>query len=108
MRTAIFERQGGWCYWCGLPLGENEALHHRRLRSQGGQDTIENLVLVHHKCHNLGSRSIHLNPGQAAARGFICRAGMEPAETPLRIHGGAHIRLNADGTTTTIEENTNV
>lgn len=103
-RDGIAERQHGFCWWCGKTLPGTYAIHHRKLRSQGGSDDPVNLVAVCHGCHNLGTHAIHLNPGIAAQRGFICRNGHDPAATPMTIHGGNVVRVNEDGTITTLSE----
>lgn len=97
-------RHDGYCPWCSRPLGDNFALHHRLLRSHGGTDSPANLVPIHHACHNLGTRAVHMNPSAAVSRGFIVRSGGDPAHAPLRLHGGRTVRLNEDGTVTTLEE----
>jgi len=54
----LWKEQGGKCVVCGQAfLSEEEAwhVHHRVWRCQGGQDTYDNLELLHANCH----RQIH-------------------------------------------------
>lgn len=98
----VLERANGYCEACGLP-GQDLALHHRRLRSQGGKDEVANLIAVHHKCHNLGTHSIHLNPSKAVANGQIVPSWAEPSEFPLYMPDGSKVLLGQDGSYITIE-----
>lgn len=66
--------------WCqaridGVCTGRNEHAHHRRLRSQLGPTSFENLLAVCLKCHTW----IHAHPADAHALGFILRSG-DPIE----------------------------
>jgi RNA-directed DNA polymerase len=50
----LWKEQGGQCVVCGQPLrSEEEAwqVHHRVWRCRGGQDTYDNLELLHAHCH---------------------------------------------------------
>ena len=54
----LWKGQGGKCPGCGQPLEVEERpwhLHHRVWRCFGGQETFDNLVLLHANCH----RQIH-------------------------------------------------
>jgi RNA-directed DNA polymerase len=52
-RQKLAKRQKGRCLECGESLFNDEEvqIHHRWARSQGGNDTYSNLVLVHLFCH---------------------------------------------------------
>jgi len=93
----VLERAKGYCEVCGLP-GDNFALHHRRLRSQGGLDQVCNLIAVHHGCHNLNTNSIHNNPATAKVKGYICPSWADPAEYPFHLPDGRIVRLTNEGT----------
>ncbi|MBV8127439.1 MAG: HNH endonuclease, partial [Planctomycetaceae bacterium] len=48
---------------CGQPLRiaeEDCQIHHRIWRTRGGQDTVDNLELLHANCH----RQIHVREGR--------------------------------------------
>ena len=97
-------RAAGYCEYCDSPAEETMALHHRKLRSRGGADTVANLVFIHHGCHNLKTHSIHLRPGAAETRGYMVGSWQDPAEVPLVKADGSVILLLDDGSTKTITE----
>ena len=93
----VLARANGWCEKCGGYLNDNYALHHRRLRSQGGGDCPENILVVHHECHNLGTNSIHLNPKEAKIKGWICPSWADPSEYPVHLPDGSIVRFTHEG-----------
>lgn len=98
----VLERAGHYCEACGM-VGSDFALHHRKLRSQGGLDAPSNLIAVHHGCHNLGTHSIHLNPKAAIAKGQIVPSWADPLEFPLTLSDGNVVRLDNEGNYLEIE-----
>lgn len=94
----VQERAGNYCEACGGVADEGMALHHRKLKSRGGKDSASNLISVHHKCHNLGTKSIHLNPAWASEKGFMVASWQEPEETPMSLPSGGFALLLDDGT----------
>lgn len=56
--------------------------HHRKLRSQGGDDSPENILYVTESFH----RWIHANPGISYARGWLVKSWENPAEIPVEPH----------------------
>ena len=98
----VLDRAGGYCELCGRP--GDLALHHRKLRSQGGEDEPANLVAIHHHCHNLGTNSVHLNPAMAKKTGFIVPSWAEPTEYPLTLSDGCKVLLDNLGGYTYLEE----
>lgn len=99
LREQVWARCNGYCEKCGKPMREDDfAVHHRRLRSQGGQDVVENLLALHHKCHNLGTHSVHMNPTSSMLRGYIVPRHAEPSETPLTRANGDVLLLTPEGT----------
>jgi hypothetical protein len=95
--NTVLARANGYCEACGLP-GNNFALHHRRLRSQGGLDQVCNLIAVHHECHNMSTNSIHLRPSVAKIKGWIVPSWANPADYPLHLPDGSIVRLTHEGT----------
>lgn len=96
LREALLERCQGYCEWCDRPLSYNPddwAAHHRKLRSQGGRDELENLLAVHHGCHNLHTKSIHLRPVIAYERGALVHSWDDPTTTPLTRMDGSKVML---------------
>jgi len=52
--AALYERQGGRCRHCGdrLTAAEGWQVHHRHWRVYGGDDSLDNLELLHENCHH--------------------------------------------------------
>lgn len=61
----LLKEQQGRCRVCGQQLGEGQEwnLHHRVRRSHGGDDSLDNLELLHGNCH----RQIHSQQGSDEA-----------------------------------------
>ena len=82
---AVRERAEGRCEAMNFPIcnGRAEQLHHRRLRSQGGEHTVVNLIAVCAPCHN----RFHREVAEAVSQGWIVRSVHEPAEVPMKYRG---------------------
>jgi hypothetical protein len=93
----VIERANGYCEVCGGVAQESMALHHRKLRSQGGKDQVSNLIWVHHKCHNLGTFSIHNQPAVSVEKGWICPSWAEPHSFPFVKPDGSIVLLHDNG-----------
>ncbi len=103
----VLDRDGHACVKCGLGLhgtrGVDYSIHHRKLRSQGGGHTADNLVAMcgHGSagCHSWA----HSRRGAAERLGLIVPSAYEPATFPLwhAIHG--RVLLVADGSWQPIE-----
>lgn len=100
---AVLSRAGNYCEACGQS-GSDFALHHRRLKSQGGKDEVCNLIAVHHKCHNLGTNSIHMRPKVAIERGQIVPSWAEPSAFPLTLSDESKVLLDNEGNYTYLKE----
>lgn len=100
----VIARAAGYCEKCGSVAAESMALHHRKLKSRGGKDSVSNLIYVHHGCHNLGTDSIHLNPGYSANKGWMVGSWQEPNETPMFLPDGRLVILEENGKITEIKE----
>ena len=98
-RDLVLTRAMGYCEYGGEPLTapEETALHHRKLRSHGGRDTPDNLLVVCHAHHNLASDSIHLKVAKAHIYGYIVTGGQEPEAVLVRIHKRHWAYLSRDG-----------
>ena len=92
----VLSRSRGFCERCQNP-SHDLALHHRKLKSRGGKDEVVNLVAVCHKCHNLGTYSIHLNPKEATEKGWMVSAWADPSEVPIAMLDGSQALLKDDG-----------
>lgn len=97
VRQAVFARCAGYCEKCGKPLPYSWALHHRKLRSQGGTDTPDNLVALHHECHNLRTQSVHMNPSLSIKQGYIVPSWADPASWELELPNGSVVCLDKEG-----------
>jgi RNA-directed DNA polymerase len=51
--SALYERQGGRCVQCGRLFTDTDSwqVHHRHWRVYGGDDSLDNLELLHENCH---------------------------------------------------------
>lgn len=86
----VLERAEGSCEHCGcIRPGGRHSLHHRLLRSQGGQDTIENLMVVTPEHHNVAPGSIHQEVARSIDLGHIVEAGKDPADVLVRYYSWA-------------------
>lgn len=96
LRDKVLELAGHCCDMCGQALSAKSwECHHRRLRSQGGLDEVDNLLALHHSCHG----QAHGNRAWARARGYIVHRGDEPATRPVLRHGKTWQLPSIDGWT---------
>jgi hypothetical protein len=98
LREAVLARCQNYCELCGNALTDTFALHHRKLKSRGGKDTIDNLVALHHACHNMGNNAVHLNVQKATVSGHMVPTYATPSEYPLHLPNGSIVTLSAEGT----------
>ncbi|WP_170177806.1 HNH endonuclease [Thermomonospora umbrina] len=84
-RAEAYERAGGKCDLCGQPLSwARFECHHRKKRSQGGDDSLSNLIALHPACHH---DKVHGRPKWAYEHGFMVRRDGDPAKTAVFRHG---------------------
>lgn len=98
LRHAAYDRAGGVCE-AGVAPGcpgrvDRDVFewHHRKLRSQGGDDTIENSLALCPACHGW----VHRNPTAAKTRGLIVPRWAAPAEYAVTLRDGSVVRLTGD------------
>lgn len=98
----VLDRDGDSCVRCGLGLsgdrGTGWSVHHRKLRSQGGDNSLSNLVaLCGHGsagCHGYA----HARPTRARREGgWILRSTDDPASYPVVHALRGFVFLDADG-----------
>ncbi len=99
---AVLERDQHSCIVCGLGLcgerGLDWSIHHRKRRSQGGDNSPANLISVcgHGTagCHG----AIHATPGWARDfGGWLVKGSEDPARVRVLVEAGSHwVYLTAD------------
>lgn len=89
-RAEVFERSQGRCEAAveGVCLGRGDQAHHKRRRSQGGQDTPSNLLWICRKCHD----HVHRFPAQAEALGLLEFSSYNPAPGLVKVERVARER----------------
>jgi hypothetical protein len=83
----VTERAQGMCEIMSRDTGctgRAEHLHHRQLRSQGGEHTVENLIHICSTCHYW----LHAHPAIAYTNGWLVKSTKNPREIPFRRRGG--------------------
>nr|DAV85953.1 MAG TPA: IcmS, IcmW, IcmO (DotL) IV secretion system, Coupling.8A [Caudoviricetes sp.] len=55
--------------------GRAEHIHHRQLRKHGGRHSMENCVVICHRCHEW----IHMHPAISYSHGWLVRSTDNPA-----------------------------
>ena len=82
---AVLARADGWCE-CMLPTvctGAPEHLHHKMLRSQGGEHTEANVTAICAACHSW----VHAHPKWAYRAGLLVHGWEEPTFPPAFYRG---------------------
>lgn len=64
--------------------GQAEHLHHRQMRSQGGQHLVVNIINICHLCHHY----VHMHPAISYENGWLVKSTGNPAQAPVKRHGG--------------------
>lgn len=100
-RQAVLIRDEGLCRRCWRGLtGRPYSIHHRKLLSRGGDDSMPNLVSLCGSgttgCHGW----VHSQPGRAEAAGWMVPSWREPADVPITytgLAGGVQMFLTEQG-----------
>lgn len=82
---AIAERAGDWCE-AMIPtvcVGPPQQIHHRQMRSQGGEHTVENGIFLCHACHSW----VHAHPRWAYRAGLLVKSFDTPVFPPAFYRG---------------------
>lgn len=78
----VHERSAGHCEGCGRVLpAEGGVMHHRKLRSHGGSDQVENLMELHAICHTGHRYSVHGAPARSMRLHHIVAEGEQPEDS---------------------------
>lgn len=91
----VVERAQGMCEIMSPATGctgHAQHLHHRQLRSQGGEHTVVNLVHICSACHYW----LHMHPAISYTNGWLVKSTRDPRYTPFLRRGGA-VFLFEDG-----------
>jgi hypothetical protein len=94
VRAAVLERAAGLCECCGKTLEGYPTHCHHRIRRNGRNHTLDNLVVLRSICHVITPESVHQRPTWAKSRGLIVPTGMDPATTPLTLPSGKLVLLD--------------
>jgi RNA-directed DNA polymerase len=72
---ALYKRQQGRCVQCGQLFNERESwqVHHRHWRVYGGDETLDNLELLHANCHRQ-KHSPRMGTKRCVPRGTFAKA----------------------------------
>lgn len=85
LRAAVFKRDGGSCVCCGDRLDPKVwECHHRKRRSQGGRDELENLIALAPN-HHIGV--VHRHVADSFRRGLLVRRTDNPRLIPILAFG---------------------
>lgn len=93
---AVYERQGGRCEHCGQLFTDPAEwhLHHKHWRVYGGDETLENLQLLHANCH----RQVHSQDSETKGS-RVSREAL--AEGLSCVSGNGHAQFLGEGATVT-------
>lgn len=94
LRDQVYVAAGSCCDICGQALSAKRwECHHRRLKSQGGEDERGNLLALHDACHSLA----HRHRAWARECGYIVHRGDDPQARPVWRHGRSWQLPTEDG-----------
>lgn len=77
IKAGVSARDSHRCIRCGTSRHLDP--HHRRLKSQGGEDQPQNLIMLCRTCHDV----VHANRADAEKAGLIVQAGADPLKVPV-------------------------
>lgn len=82
---ALAERAGGWCEGLipSVCEGPPQQIHHRKLRSQGGEHDLDTCVFLCHACHSW----VHAHPRWAYRAELLVHGWEEPRFPPAFYRG---------------------
>lgn len=100
-KSLVRTRDGHRCQRCGVSIVDiPSSIHHRKLRSQGGQDDASNMIRMCGTgttgCHGWA----HHNRSLALQDGWIVYRIDNPAEVPVRTLEHGWVLLGDDGSRT--------
>lgn len=97
VKAVVEERSQGACERLLHPVctGRAKEMHHRQMRSQGGEHSVVNLLHLCRECHR---EYVHLHPADSYSHGWLVKSHGDPAEVPVTYRGQPVI-LTEDGRT---------
>jgi hypothetical protein len=100
-REQLYGRAGGRCEVGGCQLQDTgmEA-HHRRLRAQGPDHSLENLLATCPRHH----RYIHDHPAHARMKGWMVSGYQNPIARPVVLWNDRTVALTHDGGYTLVDQ----
>lgn len=103
VKATIGERSQGVCEGCGERRGEN--IHHRKFKSRGGENTVENAILL---CGFGNSSGCHgrAHSGDGAELGWAVPRYARPELWPAHRFGVGWVIYDNDGGWQEITEST--
>lgn len=86
-RVLVRASEAGWpnCEVMKRGVCTNQGFHwhHRKLRSQGGEHTVENGLYICHACHEY----IHAHPKESYEKGWLVKSFGKPETVPVKRRG---------------------
>jgi len=55
IRARLLARDGGDCWFCGTPMGDDCTVEHLIPKADGGRNSMSNYALAHQRCNNLAA-----------------------------------------------------
>lgn len=64
-RSVIHDRDEGWCRRCGVKVAKDKChIHHIKMRSEGGNHSLDNLITLCKDCHTLMNKHENMKSKQ--------------------------------------------
>ncbi len=105
VRAMVEARDGNRCVRCGKPCSRAEdSLHHRWPRGRGGENTVENLIVLCGDGVTLCHGFVEKNRTAAYKLGYLVETGINPADKPVAVAGVGWRWPTSDGRWITAEE----
>lgn len=95
-RRRVYSRDGDRCVKCGR-WAPGHDIHHRLLRSRGGDNRASNLITLCRTCHGW----VHSMPLASSAAGLMLIAAVDPSGATVETWRG-EVRLHDDFTATLV------
>lgn len=99
---AALDRDSYSCVCCGMGVGPEGrgvgwSVHHRLLRSQGPDHSIQNVIILCGSGTTLCHGRVHAEPAASRAGGWMLSGRQEPLAVPVLIAGQRWVFLTSTG-----------